>query len=371
MARRSGWKSQSWRSRRRSQRRLQRSKRHRARRIERQRTYRGLVAKTNEGVSASKRTPFPTQLCTFDVSGDLRFGINPDFVVQQANNFLQIPGLGIRPVRVLINLQAVTAIDAGALLVLCSRIMLLGECALVPRVSVEFPSHGPVRKALQEAGISYFLRERGRETLEEDDDSNIHIIDGFVARDRAIKTEVAARIRDFLSKRHAALEREERQLLYLAAQECIENVGLHAYESPAEQRHVLDPPRVWIVVGLFDNATKISTVAIIDLGVGVVGSIKRKPDFIQIVKDFMRGNNAADIIEAATSGLRTESQERKHGKGLSTMRQFVEMQPNRRLSVLSSGGLVTCSSSGVSKRAMPQFLGTLVVLEVGDSGTSI
>ena len=127
----------------------------------------------------------------------------------------------------------------------------------------------------------------------------------------------------------------------------------------------MSPPKVWIVVGLFDEVSSVSTVGIIDLGVGVVASVKKKTDLIQKLKDLILASKSTDVIEAAIEGLRTESGERKHGKGLSTLKDFVNREANRRLTVLSSGGLVRSERTGISKQALPEFLGTIVVLEIG------
>jgi hypothetical protein len=177
-----------------------------------------------------------------------------------------------------------------------------------------------------------------------------------------VPTNVAADLQSFLVDLNPKLSGQETDFIYMAAMECLENVRIHAYD-PAQK-----VANNWYTVGLYDVSRDCSTVAILDLGLGMRATVQRQlSDFYKAVEWFTRPTYS--LIEEATLGLRTASGERHRGKGLSTLREFAAGQPNRRLSVFSRDGMVSWVAEDGEQicisREIPEFNGTIVCLEIG------
>jgi hypothetical protein len=145
----------------------------------------------------------------------------------------------------------------------------------------------------------------------------------------------------------------------MAAAECLENVRVHAYRRRSEAPHRRRGD--WFIVGLHDPQTQQTQVAILDLGFGIVSTASKQLSRVnKLWESWFRGPE--DILEDVSLGMRTESGERKHGKGLSTLRTFVCRAASRTLNILSSSGMISWTQAGCAKRPISLFRGTIVCL---------
>lgn len=301
-----------------------------------------------------ERTGTPLIEPIIALSGDLDLLGNPDETLKKFKQF-SVPHRTERAntlVRVL--LDRVTSLDAPSILFLCSRIHALAERKFT-KVFGTYPHSPKALHALHDANFNSFLSNSPpssggiKPSLE-----LIHGGRGGVGR---IDTSVPRRIQLFLKERNPNLDLEEIDTIYLAVVECLENIRHHAYGRQKESDHCSG----WFVVGLHDQDTQTSSVAILDRGVGIYQTVSNQfPGIFGITF-----KHVTDVLEEATSGLRTQTQEHKRGKGFRTLMQFATEADGRRFHVLSSGAMITWRKGAPPlKRYIPRFLGTIVCIEI-------
>jgi anti-sigma regulatory factor (Ser/Thr protein kinase) len=218
-------------------------------------------------------------------------------------------------------------------------------------VSGDYPAAAEARRDLRDARFQRFIA--GLPALSLPQPEILALEDGTLPGYTLVQGEIALKISTFLTSRHAGLSREESDTIGTAAMECLENVRVHAYSSRNARR------KGWLIVGLHDQATSTSSLAILDLGVGVVATIEDRLGVL--AKVF---SNRADYLEEAVTGKVTETGLKHRGQGFRILRTFVQGAPGRELHVLSSGAMVTFSSQGVVKRLTEEFRGTIVCLQI-------
>ena len=290
-----------------------------------------------------------------------------------------VPQWWRRQVRVRIRMDNLDSIDAPSLLFLCSRMAWISEFGFVTGV---WPRKTSVLKTLIDAGFPSFLRdEPPKQPASGPPRLVLHM-----GTTGPIKTDTAADVQNFIVRVNPGLSMIEQDSIYTAAGECLENVHIHAYKrldrevdadrkSPAykadgtpekEQKRRLKRSHFekWYVVGLHDYASATSTVAILDMGIGITASAYRQDSWIRRFID-MHFRSTSAIIKEVTLGERTESGLPGRGKGLRSLKDFAIQTANRRLHVLSEDGMVTWDQEhGCVEHEIPYTHGTIVCLQI-------
>jgi anti-sigma regulatory factor (Ser/Thr protein kinase) len=237
-------------------------------------------------------------------------------------------------------------IDLLGVLFLCSRIRSLTSVGC--RVSGDLPSRPESRKILDDVDFMGFLMgTNSRRLALRRDGRQLELIQGV---NLWVKTAFGSQIQEFLKERNPSLSYEEVDHVYLAVIECLENIQAHAYEAGTGW---------WYAAGHFDERSGTTSVAILDRGMGIVRSLTTGRWRLTFTP-------GSDLLEEATKGLRTEDGDPKRGKGLRTLREFVQRDAGRRFHVLTSGQMITWSNdrSAPFKRKLPSFGGTMVCIEI-------
>lgn len=296
-----------------------------------------------------------------ELSGDLDILRRPTETIAMLEGVGQIPASTKKGVHLHIKMDEVTSIDAPSLLYFCSRLRWLNDRKRT-RNTGSYPKHKRALQALRDGGFESFLT--GRLPSSELGPPILALVQGSRWDDAKIRPGIPTKLQYFLAMRNPEYTEEERFYIYLAVIECLENVGQHAYSvETKDHRHDEISRRGWYAVGLFDESTRTTTIAILDQGIGIVASTKRNIGRLGLIGDYLT-KSPADILELATSGLRTETREDKRGRGLRSLRDFARAAPGRRFHVLSSGAMVTWTNDGVTPRTIPAFEGTIVCLEM-------
>lgn len=287
-------------------------------------------------------------------SGDLDLVRRLDATLLQLLRLDEI-GPNDRPLQVSVNLDAVTGIDPAALLFLCSRIHRLAARSWV-WVTGTWPKAQEALQTLADADFPSFLKRA--KPLKIAAPNTLQLIDGTGPGSRLVSGNAAERIMSFLAYLHPGLSGQELDALGVAVNECLENVRLHAYLTKGARR------QGWYVVGSFDANTSTSTVAILDMGVGIAASVAPQFRF----KGKLRRDE--DLLEAATAGRATASGKKHRGQGFKFLREFVMEKDLRRLHVLSSSAMITWGRGGrdgiLARRRTRHFDGTIVCLQISN-----
>lgn len=315
----------------------------------------GLRVKVLNARFQSSEAPRPEIEKVYLLTGELDMVTRPDETLEQLFQFLE----PIKPrARVLVDMHHVVSIDAPSVLALCALVRALGD-RHGARVAGNYPASERARKALIDADFAGFMRRYRSPPLTTD--KSLKLLCGL-GREK-VDPVIATKIQEFLADRHPSLGVQERDAIYDAVTACVENVKTHAFGTDEPTSRV--GQKRWYVVGIYDELRKTSTVAILDLGVGVGTTVKRALGRIKrVVMPLLQ--RPADVLEEATLGLLTESGQRKHGKGLRTLKEFATQEGGRAFHVLSSGGMITWTRGGPDKRGVRHFPGTAVWLQISN-----
>lgn len=302
---------------------------------------------------------YPTREEDIVLGGDLDLLRDTDATLDQLlvlENRRRVTAFSQVRVRVLLDL--VRSIDAASLLLMCSRIRELGGTPFV-RVSGTYPRAERARRTLRDANFQSFIsRSVVPRVLGAPLPRHVELIEGMGIGQRQVRPEIARQVQKFLHECHPTLDTEEVDTIGVAIAECLENVRIHAYGSREERR------QGWYVVGLYDEERSMSTVAILDVGVGIAATVAERVG--SFIGSLFR--QPADYVEEAISGKVTASGQPHRGKGFRFLREFVSSGKNRRLHVLSSSSVITWGETGIiRKEATREFRGTIVCLEIQDS----
>lgn len=316
------------------------------------RSYGAEVRTQNRFIAPQKRVSFKTPGRAIRLAGRLDFRANPVGTLTQLS-WLSDFEKGRSPFRVHVLMDDITYIDAPSLLFLCSRIRWLRDLGGI--VTGSYPREPRALKTLVDADFPGFLA--GRPPIFDRTTKTLQLHSG--SSEDQLDPSVAADIKQFLSHLAPHLTGLDVDLIYMAAIECLENVRVHAYREDTRQI-----PGNWFAVGLHEPDDDSSTVAILDMGLGMRTTVQRQLSSFDKVVDWIT-TPTAELIKEATLGLRTETQERHRGKGLRQLREFSLQSEGRRISVFSGDGAVAWSTSedGVATE-IPKIQGTVVYLRL-------
>lgn len=294
------------------------------------------------------------------LTGRLDLLHSPTATIAQLNALSNVPRSRSGQ-RVHVLLDDVTYVDAPSLLFLCSRIRHL-RARYGTVVTGSYPKDWAAQKTLMDADFPGFLQ--GRKPKFDKTTRTLQLHEG-TSRKRIV-TSIAADVQQFLAEVVPELTKPERiferDLIYVAASESLENIRVHAY-SPFGYRGGL-----WYTVGLYDPVRQCAVIAILDMGVGMKVTVQKKLGPAYRLLEWLTVPTF-ELIREATLGIRTASGERHRGKGLSSLREFSVAQPDRRFHVLSGDGMVTWmkgkQDAACSMQGVPEFEGTIVCLEIG------
>jgi hypothetical protein len=294
---------------------------------------------------------------TVSLKGALRLQTDPVRTLKQLSQLDDAISQRSKFSRFRVVMDEVTELDAAGLLYMCSRLSELWSYGA--QVSGTWPKNERTVKTLFDGGFTGFLK--GKKPEYDSSTKTLQLYQG-TARQR-LNPSLAPDVRLFLKGLNPKLGVEEIDHINLAVIECIENVRLHAYS----RRRNSASSKKWFMVGIHDEEAHLSTVAILDLGVGVRSTVQRRLSKVTKTIEWAVLPTHG-LIKEATLGLRTETGERHRGKGLRTLRDFSVRFPGRHLRVLSGDGMVSWSGDGVKETAeeisLPRCKGTIVCLEI-------
>lgn len=144
--------------------------------------------------------------------------------------------------------------------------------------------------------------------------------------------------------------------------EAVVNTVGHAYEYPIKRLPSEKNQKWWMLSHIGDNWL---FVAIFDCGIGIPGSLRKKPEFIEYFR--MRHYNDARLIQAAIGSKMTRTKLPHRGKGLPEMLEFSQSLNDGGLSIWSSSGGVSynAETSHEKRHSIEQPLpGTLVLWSI-------
>jgi hypothetical protein len=316
------------------------------------------VRRQNGEVPAAVRTAYPTNLVYAELEGTLNFLRRPGRALRKLKNIPEPSSSEwVGPTRLIATMTDLKTIDPVGLLFLCSR---LHQISLKPMrlVAGTYPRPGPALQALHDADFDGFVRgDLTRSALATLNSSPVLTLrKSMDDSDRRVRPRTANDIRNFLVGRTSTFSAMEKDFLFSAIAELLENIRAHAYKFDASRR------KGWYVVGLHDAATRISTVVVLDVGVGILQSIRLRA---KVTGDVLPKDDAV-LFDEATSGRRTESGEPHRGQGLKWIRsRFVEAEKGRWLHVLCNSRMVTFAHRTRPRlRSIPEFDGTIVAIQV-------
>ncbi|PMQ16986.1 hypothetical protein JaAD80_08250 [Janthinobacterium sp. AD80] len=144
--------------------------------------------------------------------------------------------------------------------------------------------------------------------------------------------------------------------------EAVANTVGHAYEHPFKGMPPEDQRKWWMLSLLKDDEL---FVAIYDQGIGIPGSLKRKPKFFEYFK--RRTYNDGILIQAAIDSKLTRTRLPHRGKGLPEMLEFSEQLKDGGLSIWSQHGGMTYNAQRRVERChkmKSRLPGTLVLWSI-------
>ena len=328
----------------------------------RERRYKGYyfglqVRRQNADLPDRARTSSLVQVVTLRFSGRLNIFSAPDETIGQLIQLERVNIPNMTRTDLVIDLSRVEFIDACSLLFLASRAKAISTRPFV-RVYGSFPKSPKALTTLVDADFdSYVL---GRPRRPPTGRKNVSLVESGKGAKKLVSGVIANDIKSFLVSRDHRLadDIEKADHIYGAVVECIENVRHHAYGDDDKRSE----SKGWWAVGIYDEDTDVASVAILDMGIGIAASLGRK--------DPGRWGKLlgvpADLLDKASLGVWTESSDPERGKGLKSLRDFAVDAPNRRLHIVSSSGMLTCSKREPSKRKSIEKLdGTIVCIQIG------
>ncbi len=241
--------------------------------------------------------------------------------------------------KVMIDFSETKKVTAAALLFLYARLDNHRIKNTKSKVRIRTASlNGQVRRAVQVSGLIKLTL--NREQL----NSFEHRYSLPVTRGTAEGEEFESVIDHILTKIYKTSDPEVERVIGAAVSETVGNVKLHAYPEVTQKslRHW------WLMCSVFDDSLYL---AIYDQGVGIPNTIhstgwirdiiKKSPKLLQR----MGSSRDADLIELSMELGRSQTKQKKHGKGSKSIRALVEETPNGQLWMFSNNGLLKESNS--------------------------
>lgn len=279
--------------------------------------------------------------------------------------------------RVFVHMTNVTHIEPCALLHLAAQVDRLGQRGI--KVRGNYPRDARVRRVLRDADFENFIG--GRIRLGEHPKAPMLQLRKGRASQKLNPDDWIA-LHQFL-KADPNLSAEDADAFYSAFSECVENVRQHAFSTGATGN--------WYAVAYRPEIGRPRAV-VLDLGVGVPRTIRRKgldhifsfaqtvyvelfnainlavPETEKVTPEFLHSVLSDDwrATSLATLGLRTQTDEKRRGNGLSGLYREVIGRRQGALHVLTGRACVTWTAKEEPVRnSLPFLKGTIVCLELG------
>lgn len=159
----------------------------------------------------------------------------------------------------------------------------------------------------------------------------------------------------------AAFSPAEKQRLYEAFIECMDNVMNHAYPH-----RIRTPPVLigqWWLLAYRDSTTKEVWLCFLDQGEGIPGTIRTR---IKDLLPLFRPDDSALIVKAVTEGSFSKHDSPTRGNGLPTLRAFVDEAQDGELRIMSNYAYCVFAhgKKPETKMLTQSFDGTLVVWRI-------
>lgn len=138
---------------------------------------------------------------------------------------------------------------------------------------------------------------------------------------------------DLTKSTRSGIVHPHKELFADCLNEAVANTIHHAYEYPFRNIPSKEQQKWWMLSLLKDDQL---FVAIYDAGVGIPGSLRRKPRFAEYFK--MRNYNDARLIQAAIGSAWSSTQLPHRGNGLPEMLEFSQNLEHGGLSIWSANG---------------------------------
>ncbi len=177
-----------------------------------------------------------------------------------------------------------------------------------------------------------------------------HIVKGFTGN--------ASGFTALMEEYQNRFDRPFRMGLYGCLSEAVTNTIQHAY--PDREADDTAPRPWWMFAQRVEDEL---TIAICDLGIGIAESLKRKPEFKDILLHWRPKSRDKKLIEAAT-GRRSSTKLPYRGRGLPEMLNFVCTSRIGGMIIHSNRGTYGYDVGTHSDRALnmdPAFPGTLIL----------
>ncbi|WP_462174703.1 hypothetical protein [Pseudoalteromonas gelatinilytica] len=234
---------------------------------------------------------------------------------------------------IMLDFEQTEHITAAALLYLYSRIDHCLSENPKARIRIKADSlRGIIKETVMKSGL--FARTLNR-TDQVEDNGNSRIVKGTA------EGEEFEEVIDHIVKHIYKVEgTEAERQVGAAVSESVGNVKLHAY--PREQDNTAPFKPWWILYSVIDGVLYL---AIYDIGVGIPETIHSRNwirDIVDKTPDLLRklsSSRDVDHISVAMEAGKTQTKEKKHGKGSKSIRALVDATPNGMLRVFSNKGL--------------------------------
>ncbi|GAB1439065.1 hypothetical protein MASR2M36_18270 [Providencia sp.] len=269
--------------------------------------------------------------------------------------------------KVIIDFGSTTNIKACAVIVLYAYLDFWQTKTKNPQIAtITTGGNSMVNKWLRECGIWDLTKVQYKKIDKSTLLPIISAIAGGTNADQEIITKTREKIKSVLIYIQdviygGKLDQEEKARLYAALTESISNVGLHAYSEPDSYSIILQHlgKKLWIFTRKVNE--QLFTL-IFDMGSGIPVTLGKKHFFSEIVKHF-NPKNDSDRISAAVKYGETRMKDKKHGKGLPEIKEYVVNNPMGQLNIFSGKGSY-CYDTKTNKEylnEMPKSIGGTLI----------
>lgn len=168
-----------------------------------------------------------------------------------------------------------------------------------------------------------------RKTITADNVKHWHYVTGHSAD--------TSGFRDLMQTYQHTLDTPIRMGLYDSMTEAVTNCIHHAYDDENHLLNAQSEKKWWMFA---EHRNDKLTVVICDLGIGIAGSLKQKPEFSDIMRKWISYRRVDKrLLGSAVGSSRTRTRLPHRGKGLPEMLEFVRGSTN-------GGLLIHCNHAG-------------------------
>lgn len=222
------------------------------------------------------------------------------------------------------------------------------------RLFCDYPSDDVVEQLLQHIGILEKLGRTPRKQVTAENVRHWHFVSGH--------TTDTSPFNDLISAYRTSIQEPVRMGLYDSMSEAVTNCIQHAY---CGTKHVDSMKRWWMFSQRRDDRLH---VVICDLGMGIAGSLRQKPEWRDIIRRIRsRPKQDRAFVKAAVGSLRTRTGFDHRGKGLPEMLDFIRSGKAGGFLVHSNHGAFAFDANAGIERAKyyeKPFCGTLIQWEL-------